>query len=72
MVFGMPSTLIFVVVGTVDVTETCQFWNRRTAVVLLNCSLKNVIRTVMRYVYNALSTVRQRALRSTKMDKPFQ
>ena len=59
-------------VYTVYVTETWLFWNRRTAVVLVNCSLENVIRTVMLYIYNARSTVRQRALCSTKTDVSFQ
>ena len=40
-------------------------WNRRTAVVRLNRSLENVIRTVTRSIKNARSTVRQHALRST-------
>ena len=45
---------------TVDVTETCRFLNRRTAVVRLNRSLENVIRTLSPYMKNARSTVRQR------------
>ena len=46
--------------NTVNVTETCQFLNRRTAVVRLNRSLENVIRTLTPYMKNARSTVRQR------------
>ena len=45
---------------TVNVTETCRFLNRRTAVVRLNLSLENVIRTLTPYMKNARSTVRQR------------
>ena len=41
---------------TVHVTEMCRFWNRRTAVVLLNRTLENVIRTLMPYMYNTRST----------------
>ena len=65
-------TAINVHSNTVDVTETCRFWNHRMALVLLNRSLENVIRTLTRYMYNALSMVRQHALRSTKTDVPFQ
>ena len=35
---------------TVDVTETCRFLNRRTAVVRLNRSLENIIRTLTAYM----------------------
>ena len=45
---------------SVNVTETCRFLNRRTAVVRLNRSLENVIRTLTPYMKNARSTVRQR------------
>ena len=47
-------------IHTVNVTETCRFLNRRTAVVRLNRSLENVIRTLAPYMKNARSTVRQR------------
>ena len=61
-----------VVCYTVPVTKTCQFSNRRTAVVLLNFSLENIIKTITRSVWNAHSTVRQRVLRLTKTDVLFQ
>ena len=47
-VFGLKGREV--VLYTVDVTETCRFLNRRTAVVRLNRSLENVIRTLMPYM----------------------
>ena len=45
-----------IAICTVDVTETCRFWNRRTAIILLKHYLVNVIRTVTWYINNTRST----------------
>ena len=46
----MLNTYVHMYIHTVDVTETCRFLNRRTAVVRLNSSLENVIRTLTPYM----------------------